>query len=287
MKKLIKSLIILGLIFFGMTTVLGSSMTTDEYAIHSEILETQIADIADEIADLKQELARLESQFNQMQALYNKQMSVDDMYNWFNLCQIYDARANVRINAKSYNIFLGIQTSSNNVGGSGAIIKKEGNTIYVLTSYYVTELKSNYKNIEYTVEDAFRNSYKASLKYQSKEYGLSILMFTKGIDKLYAVPLANEDPKVNKPICNIFSLSDSALNHMNFTTVSYITVDSQYTEFVMFANEIDTKSNIYGSMSVDINGDLIAITLLTNDDSCIGVPVSKVKEFLSSKGFSI
>lgn len=292
MKKIILLLLLVILVFSGLKTSTAAAPTIDYYTEECSKLEKEISELEKQLEELKQQINTRNLEYSRLTKDFNDKISVEDMYDWFNKCDIYSTRANIKITTKSYNTFLGIETSSSTATGSGVIIKSQANVEFVLTSYYVTKKDSDYKKVEYKIYDAFQNKTSASLEYESQAYGLSILTYTKTTTSdLYAIPLSNSIANVNDPVCTIYSLRDSAFNHMSFSTVSSVSINTTYTSFNLFSTETDTKSTIHGSMIVNLNGDLVGISLLTatsdNINLVYGVSVDKIKAFLNEGNITI
>ena len=279
-------IIVLSLIF--LTGAKSSLLTKEEYASEIVELEEDITELEEAIEQIKNQMKEYEAQYSQLEKELTDQLTKEDMYDWLNQCNIYNVRSNVKITAKFYNKSFGFETSSKSYSGNGFIFCASGNIKYVLTTYYLIE-DTNYDYVSFKLHDAFQTEYTAKLYKSNKEYGIAILYFTDtGQNDLYVAPLATSDPNVNDPICNIYSLNNSAYNHMNFSKVNSYT-SSSHSSFNLMKNEIDTTSAIYGCMSVDLKGNVVGMVLETTTENgmyCNSVPVSKIREYLLSAGFT-
>lgn len=268
----------------------SSELTKEEYQAEITNLKAEIEALEKEYDDAIEKFNLLAQEYAQLDKEFSSMLSKEKMFEWLNVCNIYNVRANMKIVAKHYNTFLGFETTSESYHGSGFIFCSSGSTKYVLTTYFLTE-DQGYDKISYTLYDAFQFEYSATLYKSSKTYGLAVLKFTDSNENdLYTVPLATKNPEIDDPVCNIYSLQKSAYNHMNFSKIiSY--EKTSYFNFDVFKNEIDTKSAIYGAMCVDLKGNVIGLVSLTNtldgSNYCKNIPVEKIREYLSSIGFKL
>ena len=287
-RKIIFTLLVVVLSFGFLTGAKSSVLTAEEYREEIVKLEQEIEDLQKEIDILKNDILKFETEYKELEEKFDGLLKKEDMYNWLNQCNIYNVRANMKIDARHYNTnFIGMVTKEETHTGSGFIFCEDGNTKYVLTTYYLTNDKG-YKKISYTLYDAFQTKYTATLLASSQEYGIAVLKFTDSLtNDLYVAPLAKADPVVGDPVCNIYSLNNSAYNHINFSKVKSYDSTSYYT-FDVFTNDVDTESSVYGSMSVDLNGNVVGIVSLTStgeEQCCKSIPVTKIIEYLLTIGF--
>ena len=287
-RKILTYILIVILSFVFLTGAKSSTiLTKEEYTSEIEKLEEEILELEAAIEMLKNQMKEYNDEYSKLEKEFDDLLSKEDMYAWLNQCNIYNVRSNVMVTAKYYKNFMGFETASKTYIGSGFIFCESGSTKYVLTTYYLTN-KTDYNNVSYKLNDAFQNEYNAKLYASSKEYGIAILYFTDTYQNdLYVSPLANSDPEVGDPICNIYSLNNSAYNHMNFSKINNYTTSSNIS-FNLIQNEIDTASSIYGCMSVGLDGKVIGMVLetISNDEIyCYSVPVSKIREYLLTVGF--
>ena len=284
-KIFITFLIVLLSVVF-LTGAKSISWTKDDYANEIVKIEEEISEIEDLISALKEQMKNYEEQYNQLEEELSSQLTKEDMYDWLNQCNIYNVRSNVKISTKFYNTRFGFESDSVTYSGCGFIFCASGNTKYVLTTNFLTE-NAYYTRATYKIYDAFQTEYTAKLHVSSKEYGLGILYFTDTKQNdLYVPQLAISNPNIGDPICNIYSLNNGVYNHMNFSKVNSYTTDGNSR---LIQNEIDTTESINGCMSVDLNGNVVGIVLETiteNQKYCSSLPVSKIREYLITAGFT-
>lgn len=292
-KKICFFILLVVFTFLGLKTINASTLTKTDYLNQIEELEKDIDDLKKKIDDMNSKISKLNTEYQQLSSDLAGKLTQDDMFDWFNYCDIYNTRACVRIESKFYKTFLGIETSSYTRTGSGVIIKEQGNYEYVLTSSNIIKNDTKYDKEKYTVWDSFKDEYSASLYCSNESYGLAILIFTKNYNDLYAVSLASKDGALNDPVCNIYSPKDYGYNHMNFSTISNTNRESDDFSFPLIVNKIDIKSNIYGSMTVNMKGQLVGITYYSSTSSdyqtnySIAIPVSIIKVFLKQNGIAL
>ena len=284
MKK-IKLFILMFLISLILSGCNLKLLTTQEYQDEIVDIENDINQLSKDIEELKNKIALLEAEYQQLSNELDSLLTKEDMYKWLNQCDIYNARGNMKVEVEYSKTFIGITTSTDKYSASGFIFYSVNNTYYVLTTYNITN-KTGYNKVSYKLIDAFQTDYTASLYKASEEYGLAVLSFTddKAQNDLYTVKFADSDPKVNDPVCNIYSLQNSAFNHMNFSKVDNYVKISTY-DFEVFYSDVDTVNSIYGAMSVDLDGNLVGMASVTyNEDGMkiASIPVSKIKEYLVS-----
>lgn len=287
LRKIVLPILVIFLSFGFLIGAKSSVLTHDEYKTEIAKLEKDIEQLELEINSIKNDVLKLENEYKTIEAQFEGLLTKEDMYDWLNQCNIYNVRANMKIEAKHYDSVFGFTTKEQTYSGNGFIFCAEGNTKYVLTTYFLTNDKG-YQNVSYTLYDAFQTKYSATLYKSSEQYGIAILKFTDNYaNDLYVAPLAKNNPQVSDPVCNIYSLDGSAYNHMNFSKIDGYG-QTTYFEFDVFSNEIDTKSSIYGCMSVDIEGKVVGMVSITNTDTkdyCKSIPVTKIIEYLKTVGF--
>ena len=287
-RKIITTFLIVILSLMFLTGATFGLLTKEEYQNEIVQLEEEIEHLEKDIELIKNQIKEYEEAYSKLEEEFDLLLTKEDMYDWLNQCNIYNVRSNVKISAKFSNSGFGFDTSSKTYTGNGFIFCASGNTKYVLTTYYLAN-NTDYSRVSFKLYDAFQKEYTAKLYASSKEYGLAILYFTDtGENDLYVSTLATNDPNVDDPVCNIYSLNDSAYNHMNFSKVSNY-VSTNNSDFDLFENEIDTTSSIYGAMSVGLDGRVLGMVLETISGSkmyCHSVPVSKIREYLIEVGFT-
>lgn len=287
-RKIVMFMILTLFSFVFLTSVSASTLTKYEYRNQIEMLEEEIFKLKKEIESVEEQKNTINDNAEKIKKEYDDKVKVEDMYNWFNKCSIYDVMSNIKIEIKSYNTFLGIETSSSTSKGSGVIVGlTESNQYVVLTSYYVIQPKSGYKKATYKLIDSFGNVYEAKVGKSDIKLGLSALVFTKNNKSdLYSISLSADDAVSGDPICNIYSFENSGFNHMSFSNVIGYKNKNNYCDFKLLENIVDIKNNNEGSMSVNLNGQLVAITIccevIDGNNYCYGVPISKIRYFLYS-----
>ena len=201
-KKICIFIIMVVFTFVGLKTINASTLTKTDYLNKIEELEKDIDNLKKKIDEINLKINKLNEEYNQLSSVLAGKITQEDMFYWFNYCDIYNTRACVRIQSKFYKTFLGIETSSATRTGSGVIIKEEKDSEYVLTSSYIVKNDTKYDKVKYTVWDAFKYEYSGILYCSNESYGLAILKFSKKSNDLYAVSLASNDA-MSANLCNI------------------------------------------------------------------------------------
>ena len=288
-KRIVLALLTIISIFFisSVIYVNAKGLTKDEYKQEITRLNEEIDELEGKIEYIKEQIKLQEEQYQQLETELNGMMTKEDMYDWFDQCNTYNTRSNLSVKVKHYNKFI-IVTGSSYEYGSAFIFAKSGSTYYALTSYFIVT-EDDYKYHDVTITDAFRNEYTATIYNQNESYGMAILKFTNSnTNNLYVSKFAKSNPNENDPICNIFTIKDSAFNHMNFTKIQKYTTSS-YVSFNVIQNTIDKYSAIGGAMSVDFDGKVVGMVIsITNTHTyCRSVPVEKILSYVKANGCSV
>lgn len=289
MKK--KIIFILSFIILLLCFNNSSAATLDENYYQSQIdnIQKEIDDIQKEIDKIELEIKQLNSDYNQLQTECANKLSYEQMVDWFNSCNKYGVRANVRIYTKYYNTFLGIETSSKTISGNGVIFRDSDTTYYALTTTLITAKNDDYKKTKYSILDAFGSKYDATLVDHDEEYGLSILSFKSTNSYLNTIDLGDSAVSIEDPVCQVYTSIDGGYNHMYFTNVESIKSTSSFA-FNLFWTDVDLNQNIAGCMLLDLNGNLVGIssgtyTNLDGSRTSANIPLTNINSYLKNLGY--
>jgi len=287
MKVTLRRILVLIVMIFCLVTVGCTSPEKEELSKNINNLELEIENLENNLDDLFKNRDNKKNEYNDILEKYNEMLKVEDMFNWLNLCDIDAMRANFKIHTYCYNKWLFIKTDEHNQTASAILIKTNTNTKYVLTSYYAVNEVNDYEYNEITLYDAFENEYSGEVVKMNKDYSLALVKIKSPGDKLYYMSVADNNPKVGMPICNIYYNENGVQNYMNFSKVdSYITEDES---FKFIYNECPTSDTVYGGMSVDVNGKLAGVIVYTYDSGkyISSVPAEIIREFLENVGIYV
>ncbi len=204
----------------------------------------------------------------------------------------------VKVYNKNYNTFLGVETSSYTLYGSGVCFLKNNGYFYVLTNCHVAQKQKGYDKQKLTIEDYQGNVYEASLyrnanidkKAIDATYELAVLCFKPASNsKIKTISLAKENPKVNDFVIALGSPEgqQNAITYGKINAYRKITLKDTptYLSNVTF-DVIDHDASVLGGSSggplLNENLKIIGINYASNGDThhC-AIPLEKVVEFLN------
>jgi len=281
MKKILTFIFALIILIFLSSCVIPSIYNKEEYVEMIGQLENEIADLEKQIEEINTQKVLLDQKYEELLTLYESYYTKEELYEWFNTCDIYAARSNVYINTKHSKVSFGfIETSSKNEEGCGFVFATTDGERYLLTTYDVIS-EDGFSKHEYTIKDAFGMEHQASLYNSSIEYNLAILVFedTTGND-LYNVSFSHNVVSVGEPVCNIYTISSSTHNSMNFSNVVSVEGDN-----FIIKSEKDVKP--FGAMCIDMNGLVTGIIFDSLESGYQSLSSVKILEYLSACGFQI
>lgn len=279
MRK-VKVLLIVGLLFF--VTSCTVQIPTDNYDEHLSELSASILDLQAQNTALSAELEAANVRMAEIMSDIENHYDKDTLYNWFNKCNIYAVRSNVKIALTTSNSPFNL---GDPVYSSGVIIASSGSTYYAIGSYFATKAVEKGMFTSYKIYDAFETSYSASLVSYDQNLGLALFRFTVNSgNELNVMKVRSSDLEEYDPVCTIFSLSNSTYNHMIYSTITDKASDTGYVDYDLYITKIDVISSIYGAMNVDVDGKLAGIVLLTKNSSyeAYFAPASIINQFLNN-----
>lgn len=208
-------------------------------------------------------------------------------------------KSTVMIISKSYNVYPGsvVESSSATSQGSGVIIDISGGYCYVLTNAHVVEKREDYSKLQITVEDAFGNSYEASIYKNSskstsafsKDFDLALLCFKLPEEYSFSEIVLGEDPKVNDYVVSVGN-PDALINVVTYGNVLvYQQVKGEegsaadLIDFDVIIHNTPIDHGSSGGALVDIYGKLVGLNFAGYESKAYGcaIPVSKIKDFLT------
>ncbi len=287
MKTMIRKILIILVMIFCILTFGCTSPEKEDLSKNIDNLELEIDKLENDLEDLYTDRDIIQREYNEILEKYNDMIKVEDMFEWLNICDIDAMRANFKIHLYCYDKWLFIKTDDYSQTSSAVLIKTNTDTKFVLTSYYAVNKVNDYEYNEITLYDAFQNEYTGEVVKMNKDYSLALVKINSPGDKLYYMNVADNNPTVGMPICNIYYNENGIQNYMNFSKVDrYITEDES---FKFIYNECPTSDTIYGGMAVDLNGKLAGVTVYTYDSGkyVSSVPAEIIRMFMKSAGLSV
>lgn len=203
-------------------------------------------------------------------------------------------KCNVTVYAKSYNTFLGIETSSQTSSGSGIIFYESSNAnYYLITNNHVVEKADSYSEVTYSVEDYVGNKYNAYLKHKEADYDLAVLYFKKGSTTLGKITLGHTNPQENDDMVAVGQPKGQS-NAITYGVISrYTSINLSNTkpnESNVTFNVIKHNANINkgssGGAILNMKLELVGINYAASEDTegnfsaGYAIPIEKVNEFL-------
>lgn len=207
----------------------------------------------------------------------------------------------VKIYNKSYNTFLGIETSSSTSQGSGFFFHAQDGYYYVLTNCHVAKKDSSYTHQKYTIEDYLGNTYTGYL-YQNPTKGYDAISASYDLACLYFKPTANltalsigSDPKISDDIISLGAPNGQS-NFITFGNVSAyknITLSNTSTslsnvKFQVIEHTAWMDRGSSGGPLLNSDLEVVGINFASSDTAqssvrrSYAIPASEVYQFLKS-----
>ena len=203
----------------------------------------------------------------------------------------------VKIYNKSYNTFLGFETSTSTTQGSGFCFHIQDGYYYVLTNCHVAKKDSSYDKQKFTIEDYQGNTYTAYLyKNPNKSksaidpsYDLACLYFKPSSTNVIKLPIDSIDPNLGEDIISIGAPQgqSNSITYGKVTKYAPVTLSntpaslSNVTFNVLWHNAYANNGSSGGPLlnaNLKVIGVHYAGNQSTNNEYAI--PVVKVNEFL-------
>lgn len=206
-------------------------------------------------------------------------------------------KACVKLEVKFYNTFLGIETESKTVTGSGVIFyegkySNTNNHYYeVLTNNHVTFKSAEYakySNRSIKIIDSKGNKYDAVFNKADAEYDLSLVYFTKNIE-LHVIKRATKNPTVNQELISIGEPQGQTNTVTYGEVLQYRNSNVNGTTFNnILVHSAPSAGGSSGGPVLDTNLNLVGInfagsdpTDFSNSGYTCAMPIEKVAEFLN------
>lgn len=208
----------------------------------------------------------------------------------------------VKIYNKSYNTFLGIETSSSTSQGSGFCFHIQNGYYYVLTNCHVAKKKSSYDKQKFTIEDYQGKTYEAYL-YKNPDKTASAIAASYDLACLYFKPSSTNVKKLSIVSSNPTSSDDvisvgAPKGQSNSITYGYIygyrkvtlsdtsTSLSNVTFEVVYHNAFINNGSSGGPL-LDANLRVVGVNYAGNSYGFgYAIPAVKVYEFLRKYVYS-
>lgn len=202
----------------------------------------------------------------------------------------------VKIYNKSYNTFLGIETSSSTSQGTGFCFQVQNGYYYVLTNCHVAKKDSSYDKQKFTIEDYQGKTYEGYL-YKNPNKSVAAIAASYDLACLYFKPSSTNVKKLSI-VSNNLVYKDDVISlgapkaQSNSITYGYIydyrkvtlsdtpTSLSNVTFEVVYHNAYINKGSSGGPL-LDANLNVIGVNYAGNSSGAgYAIPAAKVKEFL-------
>ena len=204
----------------------------------------------------------------------------------------------VKIYNKSYNTFLGFETSSTTSQGSGFCFKIQNGCYYILTNCHVAKKNADYDKQEFTIEDYQGHTYKGYLYKNpnktvtaiSASYDLACLYFKPESTNVKTLPCASSNPSIGTDIISVGAPKNQSNSITYGEIAGYGTVTLNDTSTSMSNVTFDVightaYANNGSSGGPVLNADLQVVgvnyAVSKSSNATFAIPVEKVYEFLS------
>ena len=197
----------------------------------------------------------------------------------------------VKVYNKSYNTFLGIETSSATSQGSGFCFNISNGYYYILTNCHVAQLKEDYEKQKYIIEDYQGNTYTGYLYSNaiSSKYDLACLYFKPSSSNVIALDLEYNNAKIDDDVISL-GAPEGQSNTITFGKVyNYYSITLSntptYLSNVKFDVMVSNAYAYYGSsggpmLNSDLNIVGVNYAISKNLGITYSIPLEKIKEFL-------
>ncbi len=205
----------------------------------------------------------------------------------------------VKVYNKSYNTFLGIETSSSTSQGSGFCFHIQNGYYYILTNCHVAQKDSSYDKQKYTIEDYQGKTYEGylyknpnkSVSAIAASYDLACLYFkptSTSVKKLSIVssnPLVNDDViSLGAPKAQSNSITYGRIYSYQKITLSNTPASESNVTFNVISHNAFINNGSSGGPLLNANLDVVGVNYagVAGNSSRRGyaIPAEKVKEFL-------
>ncbi len=202
----------------------------------------------------------------------------------------------VKIYNKSYNTFLGIETSSSTSQGSGFCFYTQSGYYYILTNCHVAKKDSSYDKQKFTIEDYQGKTYEGYL-YQntnktysaiSPSYDLACLWFKPSSTNVKKLSFANGNPSFYEDVISLGAprSQSNAITYGNVSdyrkiTLSNTSVSRSNVTFDVICHDAYINNGSSGGPLLNTNLKVVGVNY-AGDSSGFGyaIPIEKVQEFL-------
>ncbi len=203
----------------------------------------------------------------------------------------------VTVYNKSYNSFLGIETSSTTSQGSGVCFKIQNGYYYILTNCHVALKDADFDDQQITIKDYQGNTYEGHIyKNPNKTYSaiaasydLACIYFTSSTSNVKSLPLLSTNPTVETDVIALGAPNGQAncitfgsiVDYKKITLSNTPTSESNVTfNILRHTASIDNGSS--GGPILNSNLKVIGINYAGSGSGVYGysIPAEKVREFL-------
>lgn len=203
----------------------------------------------------------------------------------------------VTIENKCSNVIGGfVETESATYQGSGVVIDISGGYCYVLTNCHVVQANESYSRQKITVEDAWGNSYEATLYKHpkktesaiSEKYDLALICFPYTTNKGLTEITIGDDAKIGEYIVSVGTpegMKNTTVfgRILDYHNLSEDDEDFKEMDFDVLVHEGALGHGSSGGAVINMKGELVGINFagVENDVYGFAIPSSVVHEFLN------
>lgn len=211
-------------------------------------------------------------------------------------------RGIVKIYNKSYNSFLGIETSSSTAQGSGFCFHIQNGYYYVLTNCHVAKKNDSYSNQKITIEDYQGNSYTGYIYKNSNKsyeaiaasYDLACLYFKPTSTNVKALSISS-DPSISDDVVSLGApkgqsnfITFGSVNTYKKVTLSNTSTSQSNVQFEVIEHTAWIDGGSSGGPLLNANLQVVGVNYAGSDKTqtsvnrSYAIPASSVNEFLRS-----
>lgn len=202
----------------------------------------------------------------------------------------------VKVYNKSYNTFLGFETTSYTVQGSGFCFHIQNGYYYILTNCHVAIKRESYDKQKFTIEDYQGNTYKGylyknpnkSVSAIAASYDLACLYFKPSSTHVKKLSIASSNPHPYDDVIALGAPSSkysitygTVCGYEKITLHNAPTSESNVTFSVIYHNAYTNKGSSGGPL-LDANFNVVGVNYAGTSSGSEGdsIPAKRVKEFL-------
>lgn len=205
----------------------------------------------------------------------------------------------VKIYNKSYNTFLGFETSSTSSQGSGFCFHIQDNNYYILTNCHVARKEDSYDKQKFTIIDYQGDSYDGylyknpnkSMSAIAASYDLACLYFKSTSTNVQSLSIVNSDPDLKEDVIAVGapegqsnSITYGKISNYGTITLSNTTTSESDVRFDVVFHSAYINSGSSGGPLLNADLKVVGVNYAVSRSSTrsYAIPAVKVKEFLKN-----